>query len=358
MTGGIRIQAALRGLATAVAAAVTLAIGVGGIGVGGSGVGAAGSPAGAHPRPSAASGYVALGDSYAAGEGLPPFDTGTAGPGGCHRSVDQSYPALLADSSRRVFANATSVACSGAVTADLVAKRPGGTQAPQLSALSPSTRTVTVTIGGNDAGFGLIFLDCVSSPDPALQAALPGSAGCRGRNEDAVRTRIEALAGGRGAPTVPGIVPLPVLLRQIQSAAPRATIYLTGYPRIFGRVLTDDHGCRVSEVAPLYVSGSDTRWIRRAAADLNSAIQSAAKRARANGADVRYVDAAAAFRGHDLCDRKSSWVNGVVLTPAPPSQPPQISGATFHPTARGQQAYADAVSDAVPARREHPRPWN
>ena len=134
------------------------------------------------------------------------------------------------------------------------------------------------------------------------------------------------------------------MLTQIDAAAPRATIYLTGYPSVFGTKTTDAYGCRVDAAAPLYVSAGDSRWIRSKAADLNAAIRSAAVRARRAGVDVHYVDAARAFRGHNLCDRKSPWLNGVVLASA---SPPQLSTATFHPTARGQQAYASAVLETA-----------
>jgi lysophospholipase L1-like esterase len=302
-------------------------------------------PAGAHPGAPAhgnSGRYVALGDSYASGEGLPPFEPGTETADGCHRSADQSYPVLLAASGRRAFSRLESVACSGAGTLDLVTST--GSQPPQLSALRGRTRTVTLTIGGNDAGFGVIFADCVYSPNPDLGAALPGRPGCQQRNDAAVSARIAALAGRPGAPTVPGIVPLPDVLAEIDAVAPRATVYLTGYPSVFGTRTTDAFGCRVNAALPLYVAAGDARWIRNKAADLNAAIRSAAVRARRAGIDVHYVDAARAFRGHNLCDKKSPWLNGVVLASV---NPPQLSTATFHPTARGQQAYASAVLHAA-----------
>lgn len=309
-----------------------------------------GAPAGSAAHRS--SGYVALGDSYAAGEGLAPFVTGTEGIGGCHRSAEQSYPAVLADSGKRSFDRLVSVACSGALTADLVVARAGSMRPPQLAALDARTETVTVTIGGNDTGFGVIFEDCVYSPDPTLQAALRGHGpGCETRNDTGVSMRIAALSGNPSAPAVPGVVPLPVLLAQIEARSPRATIYLTGYPLMFGTRTTDVAGCRVSSAAPLYVAGSDARWIRSKATELNATIRSAAAGARSSGVDVRYVDVAKTFRGHNLCDRKTPWLNGVVLAS---TAPPQLSPATFHPTARGQRAYAKAVLKTADHRQRWP----
>lgn len=302
-----------------------------------------GQPAQAHPRPPAhhkVSGYVALGDSYASGEGLAPFEAGTEGAGQCHRSASQSYPERLTDSRKRAFDDLTSVACSGAIIADLVTTRPNTTRAPQLAALNRKTETVTLTIGGNDAGFGLIFGDCVYTPASELAPVVPGSPGCATRDDTAVSTRIAALAGGRGAPVVPGVYPLPDALRDIASVAPRAKIYVTGYPRIFGTTMNSPLGCQVSDQAPLFVAGSDAAWIRSKAKQLNKGIASAVANARRAGVNAHYVDVAKTFHGHNLCDKKSPWLNGVVLNP---TNPPSFSLASFHPTARGQHAFSHSV---------------
>ena len=305
-------------------------------------------PAEAHPKPPHStspghhkvSGYVALGDSYASGEGLAPFVEGTDGPGECHRSASQSYPVRLTDSRKRAFDDLTSVACSGAVIADLVATRPNTTRAPQLAALNRKTETVTLTIGGNDAGFRLIFGDCVYTPAPELAPVVPGSPGCAARDDLVVSTRIAALTGGRNAPVLPDVYPLPDALRAIAAAAPRAKIYVTGYPKIFGAKITNPLGCQVSDQAPLFVTASDAAWVRSKAMQLNKGIASAVTKARRTGVNARYVDVAGTFRGHNLCDRKSPWLNGVVLNP---TNPPSFSQASFHPTARGQPAFAHSL---------------
>lgn len=296
-------------------------------------------PAEAHPRPPhpRTHGYVALGDSYASGEGLAPYVVGTEGPGQCHRSLDQSYPALLADSGRRDFDDLTSVACSGAVTADLVRTRSGSSLPPQLSGLDRHTTTVTLTVGGNDAGFGQVLGACVYSADPRV--TVPGAAGCADRYDALVSARIAALGGGRHS--LPEVYPLRRALLRAAAAAPRASISVTGYPLIFGTQIGSPYGCQVSSQAPLFVTASDAAWIRTKATDLNEAIKAAVRSARHAGADVRYVDVATAFRGHELCDQASPWLNGVVIASLNPTQ---LSTATFHPTADGQSAYADAVA--------------
>ena len=79
--------------------------------------------------------YVALGDSYASGGGLAP---------------SLAYPVLLGAQGPGRFASPTSAARSGAVTSDVLAT--------QVSSLRESTRTVTLTVGGNDAGFATVVV--------------------------------------------------------------------------------------------------------------------------------------------------------------------------------------------------------
>lgn len=92
------------------------------------------------PQAVIANRYAALGDSFAAGYGLPSkSDTASQQ---CARS-NLAYPELLNGFPK--LKNLDFVACSGATTKDVWDN--------QLAALGASTRTVTLTVGGNDAGF-------------------------------------------------------------------------------------------------------------------------------------------------------------------------------------------------------------
>jgi lysophospholipase L1-like esterase len=88
--------------------------------------------------------YVALGDSYSAG-------VGAGGSSGSCGQSPSAYPALWAKANAP--ASFTSAACSGATTSDVINS--------QLSSLSASTTLVSITIGGNDAGFSSIMETCV-----------------------------------------------------------------------------------------------------------------------------------------------------------------------------------------------------
>src|ERR1044071_8534003 len=87
--------------------------------------------------------YVAQGDSYASGTGTREYYDS-----GCQRS-NHSYAKQLA-ASRGL--NLNHIACSGARIPDV--------RANQLGALSASTNLVTLSIGGNDAGFSSVITQC------------------------------------------------------------------------------------------------------------------------------------------------------------------------------------------------------
>ncbi|MFC7724877.1 PKD domain-containing protein [Nocardioides sp. GCM10028917] len=118
--------------------------------------------------------YVALGDSYSSGEGVPVFEDGTAkdlpvaNPSGegntCHRSAQGSYSRILAGQRGRAaqLLPSSHQACSGAIAAWL--DQPNADNAGeerQLDNLSDFTDVVTLTMGGNDIGFAEIAKSCV-----------------------------------------------------------------------------------------------------------------------------------------------------------------------------------------------------
>jgi lysophospholipase L1-like esterase len=257
------------------------------------------APASAAPAPTAvrAKTYVALGDSYAAGYGLPgPTDPASVA---CARS-SLAYPQLL-----RHFRNlrdVTFVACSGATTFDV--------QNDQLSVLSEDTTTVTLTVGGNDAGFAsLVCLQDASCDAAAIQQRAAAA--------------LAALAGGPAAIGATGdpVVSLASLLAQIHARAPRATIFVTGYPELFGTAPTlygTDTACPVPLGFRLLVN--------ELAVQLNTVIRATARAARQSGIKVVYVSVTKLFDGHGLCDTRAPLISTVL-----------------HPTVAGQLAYAAAL---------------
>ncbi|MCA1820507.1 MAG: transglycosylase SLT domain-containing protein, partial [Pseudonocardia sp.] len=101
--------------------------------------------------------YVALGDSYSAGEGVEPYDAnsdvGGATPGfrdACHRSTS-AYPRQIAPSGDTTDFHF--IACSGSVINDISGTGTNWNESPQLKQgyLDDNVTRVTLSVGGNDA---------------------------------------------------------------------------------------------------------------------------------------------------------------------------------------------------------------
>ncbi|GAA0598755.1 SGNH/GDSL hydrolase family protein [Actinomadura livida] len=236
---------------------------------------AAGSIVWSAPASAAATNYVALGDSYSSGTGAGNYDPDS---GSCKRSAN-AYPNLWA------AANATDsyrfAACSGATTSSV--------SSGQLGALSSSTTLVSITVGGNDAGFSNVMQTCV----------LQSTSTCQNR---------VAQAESYMRNTLPGR--LDSLYAQIRSRAPSARVVVLGYPRLY------------TIVDWCVGLGNAKRTALNSAADtLAGVTRQAADRAGFTWSDVRDE-----FAGHELCSG-DDWLNAVTL----PIE------SSYHPTARGHR---------------------
>jgi hypothetical protein len=192
---------------------------------------------------------------------------------------------------------------------------------------------VTLSVGGNDAGFAQVLQDCVR---------LTG--GC---TKQARRNQIIAAAGG----LEPQLVST---YQAIKQAAPKAAIIVLGYPQLFPKHFVRQAVC--PKLAALY--DPDTQSFMRSAADLlRSTIQTATAQA-----GVQFIDVEPAFAGHEICGRKGDWLEGLVLTHLRAlslaaikdikkiNVKDYISYKSFHPSRAGQAAYASALRDYIAAK--------
>lgn len=240
--------------------------------------------AGAAPA-QAANSYVALGDSYSSGTGTRSYiDDGTT----CQRSV-YAYPSLIA-ASKGMTLNFR--ACSGATVANVTNS--------QLGALGSTTTHVSISVGGNDAGFADVLTEC----------AQPGwMSDCNGAIDDA-QYIINNVLPGR----------LSTLYSAIRTKAPNAKVTVVGYPRIF-----NGEDCN----AATWFSPTEESRLNATADLLNSrtATQAANK-------GFSFANPASAFTGHAVCD-DTEWLNGL-------SSPVSES---YHPNRTGHSSgYAPVVS--------------
>jgi lysophospholipase L1-like esterase len=233
-------------------------------------------------RTTAATGpYVALGDSYSSGVGAARYSSRS---GVCLRSP-QSYV-------HRLGRAVTSFrACGGASTADVLHH--------QLAQFPRDTGLVTITIGGNDAGFADVLDACLFG----------GPAACNRRVDRGERfVRRE----------------LPARLRRVYEAirarASRATVIVAGYPRLFAR----RPWCgRVGRI-----DAGERRRLNEASNLLARAIRAEVGRHRG----FRFADVRPAFNGHGVCSR-APRIHGVT----------HPTFASFHPNVRGYATYARVI---------------
>lgn len=260
------------------------------------------APAFAAPNAPNRGNFTALGDSYAAGVGN---DTPIKNAGDSGRTAE-AYPVLLAGQVNKV----NFVAASGATTQDVIDT--------QVRHVSRGATQVTLTVGGNDFGVGELAGACLAGlTDPAClevlathiapadlvfclaQASTVQETCLLGKLQDALATVLQYEV----APNLASVI------AALQTQAPNATIFVTGYPLLFQPTPT----CGL--VSPTLASAIDG-----ATTSLNGAIAGVAFATGATYVPVNFPSG--------LC------------TAGP------YVGADLHPTAAGQQFFADAVQGA------------
>ena len=241
--------------------------------------------------------YVALGSSFAAGIGLGARAQGS--PLQCLRTK-AGYPALVAQRTGLALVDMT---CSGSTTEHIL---DGGQMllGPQLAAIGPDVRLVTITSGGNDIGY---------------IGDLMAASGSMGR-----------FAGWwHGAVKPPADRPyalvkanLKTILARVRARAPQARIIVVSYLAIFPA--TDN-------CAATGVSDGQAQISRSVAARLAAATRSAVA-----GSGATLIDMDILSAGHDVCSDRP-WVNGAFAE----------GGAPFHPNAAGSAAIAASIIAAI-----------
>ena len=386
--------------------------------------------------------YVALGDSYSSGEnGDEPvpgaYQAGKSPADGECRRWDQAYPNIF---DREVLRNPdlaiesmfTTFACTGALTLNIydLADPDGDSLLPAHAAtnrpsphaprtvplrdehgqvvLHPSpgweprqsvslggahtelkqsmqnVDMITLTIGGNDAGFSDRIVNCalVRECDPALAV---------GRLADIEQSVVNVLA-------------------RVKEVAPKAAVFVLGYPYLTpevdpcgnprevrrlgpGRaphieldfsglpegceVLWNKYFDAIDECESLSATGvvrgsyfylgaalqavlggdrtridyREAKALWSAADDLNAKLKSAAERSGVHFVDVvggvPLVDAPRGFIGRSSCNSKDPWLNGFVTKSGRGPAVKGEDGSTFHPTAAGQRGYADILEQYI-----------
>ncbi|HEX3790758.1 MAG TPA: SGNH/GDSL hydrolase family protein [Pseudonocardiaceae bacterium] len=232
------------------------------------------------PAAAATVSFAALGDSYTSGVGTGDYYSDS---GSCDRSPE-SYAALWATAhSASAFDFA---ACSGARTADVISGQLGG--------LSSSTNLVTITVGGNDAGFSTVMEDCILETDSGCHSVVTNA-------ENYVQT------------TLPGL--LDTTYADIRGHAPNATVDVLGYPRFY----------QVGGSCILGLSDTKRGYINGGADILDSTIAAQV----AKFSNFHFVDVRTAFSTHEICSPGEAWLHSVDWTDFTESYHPVADGYRY-----------------------------
>lgn len=272
---------------------------------------------------------------------------------GCHRSDVAEVRSAQLPVGRRV-----NIACSGAVTSNLLRSSSGGTpahgEAPQADQLLPVARStrirmIVVSVGGNDLGFASIVTAC-------FQAYLTRGAPCS-------QTHAAALSDAKLAEATAkienAIDEIRAVMRQAGSADSDYRLVLQTYPVVIPRArdarYAQEDPRRTVDGCPFY--DADMDWAQdEAAPRIGSAVKAAAA---SRGAEV--LELLHAFAGHEVCAKTTNAVS--LLAPPSPvgsewgravSASTIAQGQTqelFHPNAYGQMPLGTCVSAHYAARR-------
>jgi lysophospholipase L1-like esterase len=220
--------------------------------------------------------YAALGDSYSSGVGAGSYGSS----GSCYRS-SKAYPQLWTNAHSGT--SLTFLACSGARTGDVIG---------QANSIPSSATLVTVTVGGNDAGFADVMQSCTLGSDSACVSRV-----------NTAKTYING--------TLPPL--LTNTYNAIKAKAPGARLVVLSYPRFY----TVPGSC--------WVGLSDTKRsaINSGADALASVIQQ-----RAASAGATFVDVRPSFAGHNICSSADDYLHSLTW--------PVIE--SYHPTVAGQSS--------------------
>ncbi|HEY1515255.1 MAG TPA: SGNH/GDSL hydrolase family protein [Solirubrobacteraceae bacterium] len=297
-------------------------------------------------------GYVSLGDSYSAGEGLGDYEPGSSvhqsqcrvsvlghciyhkDPkviDGCDRSAD-AYNGTV--SNQYTFKDGKQTwACSGSITKDIF--DPGDPtcsaghasghygEGCQADRVGPDTSLITMSIGGNDAGFADDLKNCYEN-----RFKLHWSKSCSYEGPD-INSKIAGIPANLTAD-----------LQALRARSPHARIIIMTYPKLFPDPPTGNAACVT--FVHVCLTPSDQQFFNQEAVRLDDTICAAVQSA---GVGAECITASGAFTGCEI-----GQADSCLQSPAS-----HISGSTglginpgaFHPTDRGQQILGQLVNQEI-----------
>jgi hypothetical protein len=309
--------------------------------------------------------WLALGDSYSAGEGLPYVDV-VANPDDrtCERATgtstvgEPSRAYAVAHDQLNLGGEFHLAACTGDIT---------NQWRQRWGELMGSARAdlVTMSYGGNNIGFSDVVMQCVGvSIEGGVTALLAGGAGwafnpglgCE-TSEAELRRRVDMLVGNGDNPNEAfgATQTLPDMYREIalEATQPGGHVVVLGYPNLveesgrWSRWLFEGNRCH-------RIRRADVGLLRSVGGYLNQQIALAVQAAdnRYNGVRFHFVDVSQIYESstgrHGLCTGEP-WLNGLTVgtSGAHSGKIPARLMRSFHPNQLGHDATGSALADVI-----------
>lgn len=174
---------------------------------------------------------------------------------------------------------------------------------------------VTLSIGGNDVNFeGIITKAATSSNSTELY--------------DAIDSKLDHFFD-KGST----YYKLRETYERIAEAAPNATIIVTGYPE-----LLDPNG------SSMFFSQEEAEYINNAVRIFNTYIDGIIQQCKGKGMKIEFVDVAEEFRGHGA-NSSDPYLHGIMIGAREQelNSWAAVSSGSIHPNKKGMQAYAKCV---------------
>ena len=293
--------------------------------------------------------YLALGDSYTSGEGdlKNGYVDGTGGDNGCHLSA-YSYPYLLREDWGVSEGKMASVACSGAkINPDYVVGMKGylgqndylldfyaseyeGKRSEAIAEFTPGIvpqlefvkkykpLAVTLTGGGNDAGFADVIRYCAS---PQIGQSNTCSYAGGGKSLDSLRASIYNQYAS-----------MTNLISRIRGVSPLTKIYVVGYPQFVA-----GHGRLGCGLNAAMLNQAEIETIRNMVVEMNDVLWLASK-----DAGVQFIDIEDSLEGGQICGG-GKYMTGLLNA----GLSKKNRSAMFHPSSVGHSRMASTIKGKV-----------
>lgn len=303
--------------------------------------------------------YVAMGDSYASGEGSNSSGgnyvtskngsyLGDSGKDGCHRS-----PNAFSEDLKKSYTfqgGSTFVACSGATSDDVRNGSDG--EKSQLNALNAHTSLVTLSVGGDDLEFSHVLTKCMMDLHFSVKQLWDHHQQdqCHAQ-KDRINQDVNTLFGSPPDPSK-----YQQLLIDIHNRAPNARIIVIGYPHLFPEPPTKGYD---------NINKGDEKFLNDMGRQLNAKIkqqvQALDDKYYGNGqqkmGSFEFADNWDGIKGHEI-GTKDPYLNGLEYCPVVNWRhnpnchsnlvgKPAAGTGTFHPTPDGQKAFEQVVANEL-----------